>query len=298
MVLAADDTTCAEPYGHGMLAGVLLAAVASVLFNAAIVLQAAEARTVPGCHGLRISLFARLLRRPRWVAGIALSVVAVGVQILALTQAPLTVVQPADAAGLVLLLVIGSRVLDERVSAREGGAVIGIVVAIVAIVIAQPAGSEMHAGAVGISCALALIGAVAAAPFVLRSRGGSNGMLVVFGAGFAFAAGAFAIKLVADCLAAHAWTGLAVLAAVAVVAGLAGTLSEQTALQRRRATQVAPIIFVTELIVPLVLALVVGGETWGASASAACMVSAGLALLIASVATLMRAPAVSELLSA
>src|SRR5436305_1393418 len=155
-----------------MLAGVLLAAVASVLFNAAIVLQAAEARTVPGCHGLRISLFARLLRRPRWVAGIALSVIAVGVQILALTQAPLTVVQPADAAGLVLLLVIGSRVLDERVGAREGGAVIGIVVAIVAIVIAQPAGSETHTGAVGISCALALIGAVAAAPFVLRSRDG------------------------------------------------------------------------------------------------------------------------------
>src|SRR5438105_1238462 len=109
-VLEADDGAPAVAYVAPMLAGLLLAALASLLFNAAIVLQATEARAVPADHGLRLSLLGRLLRRPRWVAGIVLSIAAVALQVLALTLAPLTVVQPADAAGLVLLLTVGSRV--------------------------------------------------------------------------------------------------------------------------------------------------------------------------------------------
>ena len=74
-------------------------------------------------------------------------------------------------------------------------------------------------------------------------------------------------------------------------------LSEQTALQQRQATQVAPIIFVVELVVPLLLAITVGGESWGASLSSWCWISAGIGLLIVSVVALMQTPAVSELLA-
>jgi drug/metabolite transporter (DMT)-like permease len=280
-----------------MLAGLVLAALASMLFNGAIVLQAMEAREVPAEHGLRLSLLGTLARRPRWLGGIALSVAAVGAQILALTLAPLTVVQPADAAGLVLLLAIGSRVLGERVGRRELTAVVGIVVGIVAIVAARPAPSTAHASATGLLEGLLVIGALAGAPYALRRRVGTHGMVVVLGAGFSFAAAAFSIKLVADSLASGAWLTLGLVAAVAVTAGIAGTLSEQTALQRRRVTQVAPIIFVTELVVPLVLAITVGGESWGDRPLALCAISAGLALLITSVVSLMRTSAVSGLLA-
>jgi hypothetical protein len=47
-----------------MLAGLFFAALASVLFNAAVLLQAMEAREVPSEHGLRPSLLGCLVRRP------------------------------------------------------------------------------------------------------------------------------------------------------------------------------------------------------------------------------------------
>jgi hypothetical protein len=103
MVRHADDASLARTYRHHMLTGLFLAALASALFNAAVVLQAMEFREVASEHGLRLSLLGRLARRPRWLRGIGLSVAAVSLQILALTLARLTVVQPADAAGLVLL---------------------------------------------------------------------------------------------------------------------------------------------------------------------------------------------------
>jgi hypothetical protein len=96
-----------------------LAALASGLFNAAVVLQAIEAREIPSEHWLRLSLVGRLARQPRWLGGIGLSVAAVSLKILAITLAPPTVLQPADAAGLVLLSTVGSQALRKRVARRE-----------------------------------------------------------------------------------------------------------------------------------------------------------------------------------
>ena len=89
--------------------GILLAAAASSCFNLAIVVQAREARAVGREHSMQLSLLGQLARRRRWLAGLALSALAVPLQTLALTLAPLSVVQPADAVGLVVLLVAGWR---------------------------------------------------------------------------------------------------------------------------------------------------------------------------------------------
>jgi drug/metabolite transporter (DMT)-like permease len=280
-----------------VFAGLFFAALASVLFNAAVLLQAMEAREVPSEHGLRLSLLGCLVRRPRWLGGIGLSVAAVSLQILALTLAPLTVVQPADAAGLMLLLVVGSRVLGEQVGRRELTAVAGIVVGIIAIAAAAPSRSAEHTSPGGLVAGLLVVGAIAATPYVVRRRAGVQGLAVVFGAGFAFAAAAFSIKLVADALDSGSWLVLGLVAGVAAIGGAAGMLSEQTALQHRQATQVAPIIFVVELVVPLMLAIAVGGESWGASLRSRCSISAGIGLLIVSVVALMQTPAVSQLLA-
>src|SRR2546423_8457932 len=126
--------------------GVALAAVASVLFNLAIVIQAQEAREAPQEreHGLQLSLILRLLRRPRWLLGTALGLTAFPLQTVALLWAPLTAVQPADAAGLLLLLFLGSRKLPERVGRREGAAVVSIVGGIVILTIAAPQREGTH----------------------------------------------------------------------------------------------------------------------------------------------------------
>src|SRR3954462_11940009 len=98
-----------------VVAGVALAALASVLFNAAIVIQAREARAVPDEYGLKLSLIGRLLHRPRWLLGAALRLLGFPPQTTAPPWAPLAAVQPADATGLLVLLFLGARMLHERV---------------------------------------------------------------------------------------------------------------------------------------------------------------------------------------
>ncbi len=82
------------------------------MYSAGISLQALEARQVAKEHALRIGLLWRLARRPRWMLGITLDAGGWALQTLALTLAPLTLVQPALAVGLVFLLAIGAGGLD------------------------------------------------------------------------------------------------------------------------------------------------------------------------------------------
>src|SRR4051794_33204793 len=127
-----------------VVAGVALAAVASVLFNLAIVIQAREAREVHRDPGVQLSLLVRLMRRPRWLLGSALGLTAFPLQTTALLWAPLTAVQPADAAGLLVLLFLGTRMLHESVGRREVVAVVAIVVGIVVLTIAAPKREVTH----------------------------------------------------------------------------------------------------------------------------------------------------------
>jgi drug/metabolite transporter (DMT)-like permease len=279
-----------------VIAGVALAALASVLFNVAIVIQASEAREVSQDYGLRLSLLGKLLRRKRWLLGAALSLSAFPLQTVALLWAPVTAVQPADAAGLLVLLFLGARMLNERVGRREILAVVAILAGIVTLTIAAPHREVTHVDSAGVLLPTLAVALIAVAPLVLRSRLGAGSIAVVVGAGFAFALGAFSAKIVADALDRGAW--LAVVGAVGVAAGaaLVGTLTEQTALQQRPATQVAPIIFVVELLVPVALAVLVVGEDWESQSVLA--IGVALALVVGGAFTLGRAPSVARMIEA
>src|SRR3954468_3635938 len=194
-----------------VVAGVALAAFASVLFNAAIVLQASEARDVPDEYGLRLSLIARLLKRPRWLIGAALGVMAFPLQTVANLWAPLTAVQPADAAGLLVLLFLGARMLHERVGRREVLAVGAIIVGIVVMTIAAPKRQVTQVDSSDVLLPMAAVAVVALAPLLLRRRVGADSMAVVLGAGFAFALGAFCAKILADAIDRQAWLAAVVM---------------------------------------------------------------------------------------
>ena len=278
------------------VAGVALAALASVLFNLAIVIQASEAREVPDEHGLRLSLIGRLLRRPRWLFGAALGLLAFPLQTVALLWAPLTAVQPADAAGLLVLLFLGARMLHEHVGRREVLAVVAIVVGIVVMTIAAPKRQVTEVDSSEVLLPMAAVAVVALAPLLLRRWIGGDSMAVVLGAGFAFALGAFCAKILADSIDSEAWLAAVVMVGLAALAALAGALTEQTALQRRQATQVAPIIFVVELLVPVALAVLVVGEDWDRSSAVGIL--AALTLVVGGAFTLGRTPTVARLLEA
>lgn len=279
-----------------VIAGVALACLASVLFNVAIVIQATEVREVPSEYGLRLSLISRLLRRRRWLLGSALGLLAFPLQTLALLLAPLTAVQPADAAGLLVLLFLGSRVLGERVGRREVLAVAAIVVGIVVLTLAAPQREVTEVEGAGVIVPMLVVALLAVAPIALRGVFGGGSILVVLGAGFAFALGAFCAKIAADAISSETWLAAVLVVLLAAVAALAGTLSEQTALQRRQATQVAPLIFVVELLVPVALAVLVVGEEWASGSVPAIL--AALALVVGGAVALGRAPMVARMIEA
>jgi drug/metabolite transporter (DMT)-like permease len=183
--------------------------------------------------------------------------------------------------------------LGERVGPREFGAVGAIIAGIAVLTAVAPHREVTQVEGAKVLVSLAIVAAVAVAPIVLRRVVPAGAMLVVFGAGFAFALGAFALKLIADALDRGDWGALALAVTAMVVGAVLGTLSEQTALQRRQASQVAPIIFVVELLVPLLLAVIVVGEDWSGSPVA---IVVALAAIVAGVVALMRAPQVSRLL--
>src|SRR3954466_5322251 len=178
-----------------VVAGVALAAVASVLFNRAIVIQAQEAREVHRDPGVHLGLLLRLLRRRRWLLGTLLGLLAFPLQTIALLWAPLTAVQPADAAGLLVLLFLGARLLHERVGRRELLAVVAIIVGIVVMTIAAPKRHVTQVDSSEVLLPMGGVAAVALAPLLLRRRVGADSMAVVLGAGFAFALGAFCAKI-------------------------------------------------------------------------------------------------------
>ena len=98
--------------------GLACGLVASVLFNVGVALQALEARETPAEEGLHVSLLRRLLRRPRWLAGLLLGGLGVVFEAIAFANAPFVVIEPLLAAGLLVLLAIGVREIG-RASCRE-----------------------------------------------------------------------------------------------------------------------------------------------------------------------------------
>jgi drug/metabolite transporter (DMT)-like permease len=265
------------------------ACAASAMYNVAIALQALEAREVPPEHGLRPSLLLRLLRRRRWLAGAALNLLGWPLQTVALLWAPLTVVQPCLAAGLLLLLAIGTRVLHEHVGRREIISILMIIFGVVGLGFAAPHRTTNEASAVTVAIVLGVIGLLALLPYVLSVARRSTGLPVAISAGLAFAWSGISTKLLADGLATGDWTPIVAWAAATGVAAGIGTASEMTALQSRGATEVAPLVFVIQLLVPALLAPLLVNEPWGATplggavlAVSLLVVAAGSALLASS----------------
>jgi drug/metabolite transporter (DMT)-like permease len=275
-------------------AGLAVAAVAAACYETGYAFQALEARGVGARHALRVSLLGQLVRNGRWLAATALSLLGWPLQVLALSLAPLALVQPTLALGLLLLLFLGARVLGERVGRRELAAVALVVAGIAALAVAAPERSTVTGGT-GMSIAFAALAVLAVMPYVLRRR--RAGLLAVLATGAADSVAALAAKLVSGDLSDGRWGLAFAVAALAAAAGALATLSEMSALQRLPATRVAPVVLAFQIAVPVVVVAAVGGEDWGATALGGAVLAGGLVAVIAGAVVLAASPPVSTLIA-
>jgi hypothetical protein len=261
--------------------GIAAAVGASLLYNTSIALQALEAREVPGEHALRPSLLGRLVRNRRWLGATGLGLLGWPLEIAALLLAPLTVVQPCLVSGLILLLWLGAKKLGEAPGLREGVAVGAIVAGVAGVAWAAPERTTDHAGTAAILLALGLVAIPIALPYLLRRKGAAIGLLAVLSAGCGYAWTAIASKLLTDELAVGAvLVAFAWLATAIASEGLA-LLSEMSALQARPATHVAPVMFAIQVLVPVLLAPLIFGESWAATPAGGAALVAAMALAVA-----------------
>ena len=89
-------------------AGLAVAALAAACYETGYAFQALQARGVGARHALRVSLIGQLVRNVRWLGATVLSLLGWPLQVLALSLAPVALVQPTLALGLLLLLFLGA----------------------------------------------------------------------------------------------------------------------------------------------------------------------------------------------
>jgi hypothetical protein len=274
-----------------LVLGIGAAVGASTLYSLGIALQAVDAKQAPHDEHLRLALVRNLLRRARWLAGTGLSILGWPLQVVALLLAPLVVVQPTLAAGLLVLMFLAQRMLGEHAGRYEHLTMCAIVIGVLgAALTAPPIGSTQ---ASDLTITLVLVGLAVASflPYLfgLLDRR-SPPTVTMLGAGLGFAWSGVATKLASDDLS-QGHLGLAVAwgLSTAVASGVA-VISEMSALQARPAIQVAPVVFVTQTVVPVVLAPLLFNERFSATPLGGIPLVASLALLIAGAAMLARSP--------
>jgi drug/metabolite transporter (DMT)-like permease len=278
-----------------VIAGLAVALAAACGYELAYAVQVLEARGAGGAGADR-SLLLRLVRRPRWVAGMGLSGLATALQVLALTLAPLTLVQPVLALGLVLLLGLAATVLGEAVGRWELAGVAAVVAGVAVVALTSSTVAEAAAPSTpGLLAVMAVLAAVALLPVVRRR--GAGGAARVAAAAAGDAAAALALKGVATALddgrplVAVAW------AAVALATGLLALHAEMSALQRVAATHVAPVVLAAQVLVPVAAAPLVLGEGWGATPAGGVVLGAGVVLVAAGAVLLGSSGALGDVLA-
>jgi len=277
--------------------GFALALAAACCYETGYALQAIEARRAPADRALKPSLMTHLIRRPLWVGATALSLVGWPLQIVALTHAPLTLVQPVLALGLLLLLVLGVRILGEHVGRREIAAVVLIIASVGVFAWAAPRDTGEVERSAGLVLALAILAAVTVAPYAIAlvRRRDLPMLLLVASAGAADGMAAFVAKIVAQDATEGALLAVVAWAALVATVVIVGVISESTALQRFAATRVAPTVLVMQIVIPVVMAPLVGGEGWSNTPLGGAVLVAALAAVALGAGLLASSPAVAQL---
>jgi multidrug transporter EmrE-like cation transporter len=262
--IARRSITGTHPVGAGAL-GAGLAVLSALLYDIGFVLEKQGLAGVPEVRLHPVSIVRTASRSKRWLAGFAAMLFGLALQVVALTLAPVSVVQPILACGLLGLAAIGPWLLDEQLERRDVVALGSVLLAAVAIAVSTRVTTPLASEAPGGRFALLSVPVAIAAVLLVRSRSRSLVNLAL-GAGLLYGLGAVSEKAVATHLVSR---GLlkGTLAAMAtpypwlfVAATLAGMVMFQVGLQSNPASLMASLTNVVSTACALAGASIVFSE--------------------------------------
>jgi hypothetical protein len=135
--------------GAEVALGATLAVASAVLYDVGYVLEKQALLALPSLPAHPFRLWRVCVKSPRWLAGFVIMLGGLALQLIALTLAPVTVVQPILAAGVLGVAAAGRLVLGERLGPRECVALVLVAVAVAAITVSAVPGAEVARGAAG-----------------------------------------------------------------------------------------------------------------------------------------------------
>lgn len=264
--------------GGKVMAGLVVAVVSAGLYDLGYILEKQALTDLPPVRANPLQLARTVLSSRRWLSGFAAMLAGLGLQVIALTLAPVSVVQPVLAAGLVGLVIAGGPVLGERLQGRQKAALLLVISAVVAIAISSQPGARLArsvpASRFGLLASLVAILAVVSAVGALRATRRNEASVapawtaaaLAGAAGMLYGLGAVAEKAVATNV-----VGRGVLAGVLgsltsaypwlfLLVTLSGMVVFQIALQAHPASLVATVSNVVSSVCALVGASTVFGE--------------------------------------
>ena len=259
------------------LIGAVVAVASALLYDAGYVLEKQALADLPVGRG-PVALIRVAAANRRWLGGFVAMVGGLGLQVVALTLAPVSVVQPILAGGLIALAAAGSSLLGERLSRRHGIALALVVVAVVAVAASARGTSALATTVPG--GRLLLLVAVAAGIAVVAIRAGAAGRVAggsariqasglagtAVAAGLLYGLGAVAEKAVSTRMVSHGVVGGALSSLATpypwmfLVTTVAGMLVFQVGLQANPASLMASLTNVTSTVCALAGASLVFGE--------------------------------------
>ncbi len=268
--------------------GVAAAFGAALLYNLATVVQKSQAQREQA-SGVR--LVVRLFARPVWLLGVGCQMAGLGLHILALTRAPVTIVQPIIAAGIVFLVVLAALILDERPGQREFAGIAATMGGVVLLL--SGAGEPAMMLPVTARGFAATIVAAVAFISVLRFlsararlvRTSQAAVLLGLAVGLAQGMSDALNRLMGAWLSPGAgWTPSNPMGVAALVGlftfGAAGFVLSQDAFRFYRANTVAPTMQTAQLIVPVAIAVTLYGQTLPSGTVGSVIWSTAFALIV------------------
>jgi drug/metabolite transporter (DMT)-like permease len=261
-----------------LAAGVLISAISAILYNVGFVLEKHALGEMESVHARRLlHLLGSVISSPVWVIGFCSMLVGLGLQVVALSLVPISVVQPIFVSGIVVLLVLSHVSLKEHLGRREWAAIALVALALLSISLSLDSTSDQAgtAGAFG-SLVAAAVPTIAVAFWLflladrLRDGGGRRGAIraPLFGlaSGLMYGVASLATKAVSAIVEKRGvWESIPhVLASpylyALVATSVFGLLLFQTALQRCPASVVVPISNVVSSVYVVAVGTAIFGE--------------------------------------
>jgi drug/metabolite transporter (DMT)-like permease len=278
----------------------VITVVAALLLGTGFVLQQYAAQQAPDALFLRIALIKDLLKRRRWLAGLAVMIAGYLASAYAVSHLALSLAEPILATNLLFALALAVPLSGQRLRASElaGAVILACGVAALSVARTAKAPAESFASPSGWLAAAGI--AAVAVCFVyggVRRSGTARAVLTGTAAGLVIGISDALTRDTVQLMDTHGFSALLVTwpAYSVVAASIVGVWLTQSAFSAAALHASLPGISAAEPVAGILLGVLVFGDSIRTSPGMIALQAAGLALLISGVVLVARAPALAQL---